>query len=83
MSASKQAGPQFSHDTFKRLFESLWPDPSIRIRPEVLALCAEYMRLMTDIATKRAIKMAENDQSPDLNEQHLRKVMIQMLLDFR
>ena len=48
-----------------------------------LQLCAEYARVMTNACIGRAIVKAEAEEATDLNEDHLRKVLLQALLDFR
>eukprot|EP01084_Bolivina_argentea_P104352 186856_1 len=81
-SKSKPKGPSFNPQTFKKLFESIWIQQG-KTKEEVLELCAEYMRIMTNTCIEKAIIQAEGDQSTELNETHLRKVLIQALLDFR
>lgn len=76
-------GPKFSSQTFKKLFEAIWEDKSTKVKQEVLDLCAEYMRIMTNTLIDRAIAESEVDESTELNETHLRKIVIQALLDFR
>mmetsp|Transcript_67031 Transcript_67031/g.106593 ORF Transcript_67031/g.106593 Transcript_67031/m.106593 type:complete len:90 (+) Transcript_67031:36-305(+) len=80
--SEQDIGPTFNPQTFKTLFESVWKEQA-KIKPEVLDLCAEYFRIMTHTCIDRAISKAETDQNTQLNEQYLRKILIQALLDFR
>lgn len=83
MSKPKSKGPKFNPDTFKKLFEAIWEDQSTKIKPDVLELVAEYLRIMTNACIEKAIIKAEADEATELNEQHLRKILIQALLDYR
>ena len=82
-SNDKDKGPKFSPNTFKKLFEVIWEDQTTKVKQEVLQLVAEYLRIMTNACIERAIIKAEADEDTELNEKHLRKILIQALLDYR
>jgi hypothetical protein len=74
----------FNPDTLCKLFEVIWVEQSNnKPKPNTLELCAEYLRLITNVAMDRAITLAKTDEVQELDETYIRKIVIQLLLDFR
>ncbi|XP_066560644.1 centromere protein X isoform X1 [Amia ocellicauda] len=75
-------GAAFKKETVSKLLSMSFKDEKTRVGADAVILMAEMLKVFVQEAAVRSVKQAETEGCDNIDVEHFKKVLPQLLLDF-